>query len=344
MESNTSLNRVLTSLSHKEPDKVPLMLLFSHYGAKELGTSIEDYFSNPDNIVEAQLKLHKKFRTDCLYGFYYASVEMEAFGGGTVFFPDGPPNSKHPVIDNINEIEKLSAPKVAEKTCLGKVLDSITKMKNEVNDKVPIIGVVMSPFSIPVMQLGFEKYLDLMYFHQELFEKLMQINEQFCVEWANAQLDAGATAICYFDPVSSTTNIPPDLYRKTGFEIAKRTLKQINGPTATHFASGRCLPIMDDVIETGTAIAGVSSLEDIGKLKCASSGKISLLGNLNGVEMCRWTKEEATHVVSDLIKNAGKSGGLLISDNHGEIPYLVKEETLFAISDAVEKFGYYPIH
>ena len=45
--------------------------------------------------------------------------------------------------------------------------------------------------------------------------------KRFCVDWSNAQLEAGATAICYFDPVSSVSMIPRELYLKTGFEIAK---------------------------------------------------------------------------------------------------------------------------
>lgn len=33
----TSLQRVLTTLGHKEPDRVPLFLLLTMHGAKELG-------------------------------------------------------------------------------------------------------------------------------------------------------------------------------------------------------------------------------------------------------------------------------------------------------------------
>jgi uroporphyrinogen decarboxylase len=343
METTTSLNRVLTALSHKEADRVPLLLLFSLYGAKELGISIQDYFSNPDNIVEAQISLHRKYRTDCLYGFSYASLELEAFGGHTVFFEDGPPNAGKPILKNFDQIENLKAPIIQETKCLEKVLKAITGMKKEVGDTVPIVGVVMSPFSLPVMQLGFEKYMDLMYFHKEWFEKLMALNEQFCVDWANAQVQAGATAICYFDPISSPTIIPPHLYLKTGYEIAKRSIAKINRPTATHLASGRCLPIVDDLVETGTVLIGVSSLEDIGEIKQACQGKISILGNMNGIEMCRWTEEQASHEVIQIIRKAASNGGFLLGENHGEIPYHVKEKTLLAISNAVEKFGQYPL-
>jgi len=212
-----------------------------------------------------------------------------------------------------------------------------------VGDDAPIIGVVMSPFSLPVMQMGFDKYIELMYERVELFERLMKINEEFCVQWANAQLEAGATAICYFDPVSSTTIIPKELYLKTGFEVAQRTLARIKGPTATHLASGRCLPIVDDISRTGTAVVGTSVLEDLSEMKAACRGKLTVLGNLNGIEMRRWTPEETEKVVKTAIAKAGPGGGYILADNHGEIPWAVPDEVLLAISEAVNKWGRYPL-
>jgi uroporphyrinogen decarboxylase len=171
----------------------------------------------------------------------------------------------------------------------------------------------------------------------------MQVNIAFSVEWANAQLAAGATAICYFDPVSSTTSIPRELYLKTGQQVAKRALAQINGPTATHMASGRCLPIIADIADTGTAIVGVSSHENIAELKMAANKRVSLLGNLNGIEMRRWTPAQVEAQVKRVIAGGGHGGGLLLGDNHGEIPWQVPEDVLLAIGDAVARWGRYPL-
>lgn len=339
----TSLQRVLTTLGFSEPDRVPNFMLFSMYGAKELGMSIERYFSDPHNIVEAQLKIRKKYRTDAIYAFYYASIETEAFGGGTIFIDDGPPNAAAPFIRTADNIEKLCVPDFNTSAGLQRVLKSIKLLKHEVGDEAPIIGVVMSPFSIPVMQMGFDNYLKLIYNDRELFWKLMEVNKQFCVNWANAQLEAGATAICYFDPVSSPTVISPELYLQTGFEIAKETISQITGPTATHFASGICLPIIDLVAQTGTAIMGAGTLDDLKLLKEKSYGKLTILGNLNGVEMTTWTPEIASKKIKELITVAAPGGGFLLSDGHGEIPFQTSEEVLLAISDAVEQYGHYPI-
>ena len=339
----TSMERVLSTLSQKEPDRVPLFLLLTMHGAKELGLNIKTYFSKAEYVVEGQLKMLKKFKNDCLYPFFYAPLEIEAFGGEVIYTDDGPPNSGTPVISDIEKIATIQPPTVAGSKMLHRVLHTIEKLKEKVKDRVPIIAVVMSPFSLPVMQLGFDRYFDILHTRKDLFEKLMQVNEIFCVDWANAQLKAGATAICYFDPVSSTTIIPKEMYAETGKKIAKSTISKIKGPTATHFASGQCLPIIDEVAQTGTAIVGVSSQEDLSELKKACNNKLTILGNLNGIEMRRWTTDEAYKHVCNTIQKAANGGGFILSDNHGEIPYQVKEDVLLAISEAVNDTGIYPL-
>lgn len=338
-----SMQRVLKALSFQEPDRVPFFLLLTMHGAKELGQTIKSYFSRAENVVEGQLRLIKKYEHDCIYGIFYAAVEIEAWGGEVIFREDGPPNSGEPFIRDPEEISALTPPDIKNNGCLLKVLKTIEKLKTKVGGEVPIVGVVVSPFSLPVMQMGFDKYIELIYERTDLFHRLMEINRAFCVEWANAQFEAGATAIGYFDPVSSPTIIPREVYLKTGFQVAKKTLSLIKGPTAIHFASGRCLPIVEDVIKTGTSIIGVSTDEDLAELKTACRGKLTILGNLNGIEMRRWTDQETERAVKNAIAKAGIGGGFILSDNHGEIPWHVKDETLHIIAQTIKTWGQYPL-
>lgn len=341
--SMTPLQRTLAALSFREADQVPLFLLTAMQGARETGLSLRDYYSSAENVIEGQIRLQHKYRSDCLYGFYYASIEVEAWGGSTLYFDDGPPQCGAPILRRSALIDGLKPPTVAGNPPLEKVLATLRGLKAWAGDRLPIIGVAVSPFSLPVMQMGFEGYLDLMHLEPVRFWRLMEANIEFCAAWANAQLAAGATAICYFDPVSSTTNIPRPFYLRSGQEVAKRTLARIQGPTATHLASGRALPIIGDIADTGTAIVGVSALEDLAELKRAASGRVSLLGNLNGIEMRRWTPAQAEAEVKHAIAAAGRGGGFILSDNHGEIPWQVPDEVLLAIREAVDRWGRYPL-
>ncbi len=342
-DKTTALERVLATLGHREPDRVPCFLLVTMHGAKELGLTIREYFSRAEHVAEGQIRLRQKYRHDCLYPFFYAAVEIEAWGGEVHYAEDGPPNSGTPFLRRAEEIEGLEPPKIGDCPCLVKVLRATAMLKARVNGTVPIVGVVMSPLSLPVMQMGFDAYFDLMFERPELFAQLMRVNEEHCVAWANAQLEAGATAICYFDPVSSTTVLPRDQYQAIGFAVARRTLARINGPTATHLASGRGLPIIDDLARTGTAIIGTSALEDLAEMKAACRGKLTVLGNLNGIEMRRWTPEQAEAAVRQAIAKAGPGGGFILADNHGEIPWQVPDEVLHAVTEAVCRWGRYPL-
>ena len=338
-----SFERVLTTLGFQEPDRVPWLNLVSMHGALELGMSIEDYFSKGSNVAEGQFLMQKEYGHDCYYNFFYTPLEMEAMGSKPIFRENGPPNAGAPIIKTIADIDRLKLPDPLSSPILERVYQSSEILSKASGGEIPIIGVVVSPFSLPVMQMGFEGYLELLWEQGEAFWQLMEKNIAFCIDWANAQLKHGANAICYFDPVSSDTVVPLDIYLKTGFKIAKKTISQINGPTATHFASGNCSHLLPHLPETGTAMAGVSSLEDLTKLKSLSYGKVSLLGNLNGIAMARWTPEQAKEIVKNVILTAGKGGGFLLADNHGEIPIQVPKETLKAIGEAVRAYGQYPL-
>lgn len=337
------MQRVMKAIGHQEPDRVPLFLLFGAYGARELGMPVEEYFSSASNVIKAQLQLKEKYNNDCVNSFFYAALETEAWGGKSIFKPDGAPIAGAPVIQSARQIPEMRVPEIEASPGLARVLETIRGLKEAVADQVPIIGVVMSPFSLPVMQMRFEPYLRLLYSEPGLFWKLMRLNTEFCVAWANAQLEAGATAICYFDPLASPTIIERSTYLKTGFTVARELIGRIRGPVATHLASGRSLEVLEDVADTGSLVLGFSSQDPLPEIKAASRGKICLLGNLNAVDMINWSPEQAEERVKAVIAAAGPGGGLILSDNHGEIPWLMPERVLLAISGAVQRWGQYPL-
>lgn len=339
----TPMERVLTTMQHQEPDCVPLFLLTTMHGARELGLSLREYFSRAEHVVEGQLRLHEKYRSDCLYPFFYSSLEIEAFGGETIFIEDGPPNAGAPILRSGEDIDRLEPPRIAESPSLRRGLEAIRRLKEHAGDTIPIVAIVISPFSLPVMQMGFDRYLELIYEDPDRFARLMKINQDFSSAWANAQLEAGATAIGYADPVSSTTIIPRELYLRTGHIIARETLSRINGPALIHLASGRGLPIAGDIAGTGTAGVGVSALEDLAEWKSAVGDRLTLVGNLNALEMRHWTADEAEARVKQAIARAGRGGGFVLADNHGEIPWQVPEEVLLAIRSAADRWGRYPL-
>ena len=57
----TPAERAAVTMGFEEPDRVPLFLLFTIYGAKELGLSIREYSSKLKYVAAGQMRLLEKF-------------------------------------------------------------------------------------------------------------------------------------------------------------------------------------------------------------------------------------------------------------------------------------------
>jgi uroporphyrinogen decarboxylase len=125
--------------------------------------------------------------------------------------------------------------------------------------------------------------------------------------------------------------------------MARKTISGIKGPTATHLASGKSLRLVDLLVETKTAIVGISTFDDIAAIKQASHGKLSLLGNLNSISMRHWSKATAEREVKNALRLGAPGGGFILSDNHGEIHSSVPETVLDTIAEAARTWGRYPL-
>ncbi|NOW07670.1 uroporphyrinogen decarboxylase family protein [Clostridium beijerinckii] len=340
----TSMERVLTTMSKHEPDKVPLFLMCTHYCAKFLEMPIKNYFSKPENVAKGQMILLKKFNNDCLNPFYSAAHEYAAFGSEVIFDEAGAPNAGEPIIKNFDDILKLQLPDVKNSKILRSCLETISILKKEVGMSVPIAGGVLSPFSLPILQMGFDKYIELIYEKPELLNHLIKINERFCTEWANMQLRAGATFISYIDSMSVSSVIPKSIYLKTGFPSAKRTIPTIKSDVAIATSSASSASILEEILEAGIKAILVSHSDDLAEIKKKVDQRATLLGNLNGIEMCRWTRSDAEYNVREAIRKAGAGGGFILCDSLGDIPYQVSEDILYEISESVNKWGRYPLN
>ncbi len=343
----TPSSRVEAARAMREADRPPVFLLPTMHGARELGLSLRTYFAKAEHVVEGQVRLRARYGHDCYSSFFHAALELEAWGGTALYRDDGPPNAGEPLVHTDGQLAALQAPRVEGQAVLGKVLDTIRALVARARGEVPVLGVVLAPFSLPVLQLGFVRYLDLLLDAQQepqgprarLLHHLLAVNEDFAVRWGQAQLAAGASALVYFDPLSSGTMTTAALGVELGLAIARRVLGQLPGPVGVHFASGRVASRLEAVLATGAQFVGVSAEDDLAAVKRACAGRATLVGNLNGVQMARWTPTQARVATRAALDAGAPGGGFVLADNHGEIPFQVSEEVLLAIMAEAEAWG-----
>ena len=334
----TSAERIGAAMSFREPDRVPFFLPAHMHAARRLGLGIRECLETPRHVVAAQLLLLDWLGHDVVTGAPPAAFEVEPWGGTVDFDEAGPPVAGPPPI-RPQDIARLQPPRLEGSARLLGALEAIATLRARVGNEVPVMGAVVSPFSLPVLQLGFEAYLEVMLERPLDFERLMAVNETFCLEWARAQVRAGATAMSYADPVASPTVVPLETAREKALAVARRVLPQVGVPFVFSFASGRALPLVDDLVGLGAMAVVVSAQEDLGEALERCRGRIGVVGNLNALAMCRWSIADAESAVVLALRAAGTGGGWILADNHGEIPFPVPDDVLSTIAETVRSRG-----
>lgn len=338
----TSRERINAAMNFQAADRVPFALSLTMHGAKELGMSLPEYYRKASNIVEGQIRMQERYGHDVLLAYLYTALDYQIFGGrNLVINEEGPFNAGEPIITGLSQIKNLEKPEIAASPEAVKLVTVIEGLREKKGHAVPIMGAVTSPFSMPVMQLGFERYLELLFQGGPLFWKLMDINTEFCAELANLQFSAGADVVAYVDPVLSPEIVSEDL-QEYGLKTAERVLSRFSGAFVIHFASARMSTCLERLLPMNPAGLGISFKDDLSYCKEKCTSKAVIVGNLNALEMVSWSQQETITKVRDKLREGAPGGGFILSDNHGELPYRLPEDTIAEVAETVKTYGQYP--
>ena len=335
------IERVSITLQHKEPDKVPIFLFFTIQGAGIQGVSIAEYYNSPEAVANAQIRLQKEYQHDCLYAYHYAAKEFEAFGGESRIQTHGPPETGRPIFTTAEEILSFDLP---SPTCIE--LEPVIKTQKLLFDRkgneLPIINNVVAPLSLPVMLLGFEKWIDTIVSDQELAKNVVDYISKFSIELSNYMFENGASALGYFNPLAAPHMMFQKDYKIISLSTCKKYFKSIKGPAVYAFAGGKCMNLLNllvDEIEVPGVV--ISSSDDLGEAKRQIGKNTLLFGNLDNISMTHWTQEKSEAEIIRCTKEAAEGGGYIITDHHGELSAGVDNQTLKDIIAARDRWSKY---
>jgi uroporphyrinogen decarboxylase len=211
----TSKERVLAAIELKEPDRVPLVPSTRMFGIRYLGYTYEDCYKDLRKYVESQIRLVKEFGHDAVWDWAGMHPIQRAMGQKMLEPEDDVPSPLEPIINDPEDLKKL--PKKAQ--LKGKEIinyhTSITKnLKEQVNDEVPVIAHVSSPFHVACGLRGAQNiYMD-MYERPEFVKELVEYLVQPVLEFSELQAEAGADIIYTACPVASRKMISKSHYQE----------------------------------------------------------------------------------------------------------------------------------
>jgi uroporphyrinogen decarboxylase len=340
----TPYERVVTAVTCREPDRVPVLLLMPLQGAREFGMPLDQFLRDPAAMAEGQARLLERCGHDCVYAFSYGAAEAEAFGASTEFYPNGAPNVARPPLRDAAAAGALEPPDPTACEALARTLELIRLLAGRFKGRVPILANAIAPLSLPVMLLGMEHWLDLLLFGDPgLRDHLLQVCEVFCARWAQAQVAAGADAVGYFEPMASTEMTTPAQFRQFALPALRSVAPQVKAPLIFATAGGKNSARAAEIAEAGAAGIVGSAADDLGELKRQAGGRLAVAGNLNNIAMVAWDPAEAERQARCCLAAGAPGGGYLLCDQHGEIAWDTSPAVLAAIVEAAQRWGRYPL-
>ncbi|MFH1196446.1 MAG: uroporphyrinogen decarboxylase family protein [bacterium] len=339
---HNGMERLVSAINGKASDRIPVFCNMLDQGAKELGISLKEYFTNGESVAEAQLKMQKKYKHDNVWSLFYVGKEAELLGCKKILFAeDGPPNVEDFVIKSFEDIEKLQTPgDIASHPAFEEAAKCLKILKGEVGGKSPICAYISSSMTIPVMLMGMEKWLELMFIGPfELRDMLLEKCNDFFIKEVKAYRDGGADVIVYSNPFGSTDIVPMSFFMETSLKWIKKDISGVGTSGMVYYCGmARFNDVINTVIEqTGIGVYYISPLDDLAEAKRIIAGRALTCGVFNDIKLIDWSESEIKDEVKRII-DAGMPGGKFLFGT-GVMPYSIPEKNIRIMLEAAYEYG-----
>lgn len=339
----TSMDRLAAAANGKIIDHIPVFCNLLDQGAREMGMSIETYFSKGEYVAEAQLRMLQKFGHDNVWSLFYVGKEAELFGCKKIrYADDGPPNVEDYIVQSYQDIENLKVPDdIASHPKFVETAKCLEILKREVGGKVPICAYLTASMSLPTILMSMEKWMELLMIGEaDIRDMLLEKCSDFFRKEIEAYRAAGADVLVYANPYGSTDIIPMSLFKKLSLKWMKRDLAPggLNG-VVYYVGGARLNSVADQVIrEVGIQAYYPGPLEDIGESMRIIDDRALCAGVINDIRLLDWKPHEVRSEVERIVKGGLREGhkfffGTVV------MPYGIPDENIKAMIDAAKEFG-----
>lgn len=337
-----SRERVLATLRGDEPDRIPYFeigidraLAQELMGWEEPESRAIDLETNLYSVDEAKA-ISSLLKMDNIYYFMCAPIYARTQRGqdGRPFYGDG-------MIQAEADLSLLQFPDPYDEALY-------TEAEEFVNQKERYAACFVAPIGIfpTILSMGMENFCVALYNDRALVEALL---DRYC-DWmsvvAERVCQLGFDIFISIDDLAFKTGpfFSPTVFRDLVLPRFKSIAEKITTPWILH-SDGNVMPLLDDLLSLG--IAGLHPNEkgamDIRAMKQQYGDRLCLLGNVDLNTLATGTPEEVDREVRELIRDMGPGGGYMVSSGNSLADYL-RPENVLALSEAVQKYGRYPLH
>jgi uroporphyrinogen decarboxylase len=257
-EELTSIERVVLALQYKKPDRVPAAPLVCGASCRVLGYTYDRWSQDPKIAVRSLLAAQELIGFDGFLTLVDLSVEAEDFGQEVLFpeFSTALPNFDNPFIKTADEYSKVKAVDPTKSRRMSTVIEIVRGLVEAKGTEVPTMGFIYGPLGVLSQIRGHaELFKDIIRHPDRVLEAVDTINGTL-IEYAKAQIKAGAHAIVLDPLYSSASILKKETWVKFEAEIFKSVaiaIQEAGVPVIVHNCGGGVY--FDAVIEQLKPIA-----------------------------------------------------------------------------------------
>jgi len=233
----TSLERVSLTLSRKEVDRIAAVPLVCGASYRVLGTRYDKWSNDAEIATKSLLAAQELIGQDAFLLLVDLSVEAADFGQELLFpkYSTAYPDFNNQLINNTDEYNKVKKINPRETKRMKQVIDIIKGLSKAKGNEVAILGFIYGPLGVLSQMRGHKNlFTDLIRHPQEVLAAVDVITDVL-VEYAKAQVEAGAHSVC-IDPLYSSSTV-----------LSKTTWEKFEGPYLKRIA--------DAIREAGAAVS-----------------------------------------------------------------------------------------
>ncbi len=377
-----SKERVLTTLDHEEPDRVPLYTLSIESPDVIKGYGGSKIISLYDVDVEKSIDVFQRIGTDLCtipvsslpigksagfgkkipwlktprssnmvdeFGRVFTfckiedtDLELMNYVGGYLFSESGD------LEEIINKYEKWAP---LDPTIKLRYVPFERGIKAAKNEGPYVVPGVQGVFEASWQPFGFENYTRLLFEHADFINEVLDDALTFFKELVEILVEKYSIELFwYWDDHGHKTGtlLNPRQFKQLIFPRIKEIVQLChkNDVKFIHHSCGNINKILDQLIDTG--IDGLNPLEpsasmDLFQVHGDHGNKITLVGNVDTIHLlAKGTPTEVEEYVKKEIKECAPGGGLIVSSSHSINPQ-VKFENYKAMIETTKRYGEYPI-
>ena len=325
--------RFLTALLGGRPDRLPVGNVVSNttvHLMDETAAEFPDAHLNPRIMATLAAAGHEVLGYDTIMPVFSVVQESAALGceinwGRKDMMPGA---ISHPFAGK----DRFEIPDHwMESRAIRTVLDAITILRKRLGDRVVIVGKVMGPWSLSYHMMGIEEFLITSLDDPDRARRCLDALAPVSLEFAKAQVRAGADIICLADHATGGM-VSPQSYADLLLPIHREIVPAMGAPVVLH-CCGNTTDRVHLFAQTGVACYHFESAVHMPTAMKAAEGKMRLMGNINNPEILLGSKVE--RVVEAC--RAAIQGGVHILSPECAVPLTTPTENLKALVTVAEE-------